>query len=73
MLRAEHRQRSGETQIAQDDDLVQPAVPRDVGPRSPHRKTKSTMPALDIETTVREISRNVARMIECMFNTFSKN
>jgi hypothetical protein len=27
---------------------------------------KSRMPALDIETAVREISKNVARMVECM-------
>src|SRR5579875_457269 len=29
--------------------------------------TKSTMPALHIETAVREISRNVARMVVCMW------
>src|SRR5690242_4006610 len=27
---------------------------------------KSRMPALDVETAVREISKNVARMVECM-------
>jgi len=37
MLRAEHRQGDSETQIGQDDDLVQAAGPRDIGLRSPER------------------------------------
>jgi hypothetical protein len=37
MLRAEDRQGDGETQIAQDYDLVQAAGPRDTGLRSPQR------------------------------------
>jgi hypothetical protein len=35
MLRAEDRQGDGETQIAQDYDLVQAAGPREIGLRSP--------------------------------------
>jgi hypothetical protein len=38
MLRAEDRQRDGETQIAQGYDLVQAAGSREVGLRSPQRK-----------------------------------
>src|SRR3984885_9327611 len=30
-------------------------------------RTKSTMPALHVETTVGEISKNVARMVVCMW------
>jgi hypothetical protein len=37
MLRPEDRQGNGETQIAQDYDLVQAACPQDIGLRSPQR------------------------------------
>jgi hypothetical protein len=37
MLGAEDRQWDGETQIAQDYDLVQAAGPRDIGLRCPQR------------------------------------
>jgi len=37
MLRAEDRQRDGETQIAEDYELVQAAGPSDIGLRSPQR------------------------------------
>jgi hypothetical protein len=44
MVRAEDRQGNGETQIAQDYDLVQASGTQDIGPRSPQRNQEKQDP-----------------------------